>query len=115
MLNNVGHTAKHTKNRSTSGNGRCEFLLEVHKDMLGSIDTRYSVIDEWDLDTAILEFDAARHDRHLRSRLLAGHAVAVPTGDARPGQLHLHPRLRGQLLALGHEDETCFHAQSTLS
>lgn len=45
--------------RSISGGVRCVFLPELRKANFGSIDPRYSVIDEWDLETAILEFGDA--------------------------------------------------------
>jgi len=41
--------------RTTSGVS-CVFLPELRKPKFGSIDPRYSVIDEWDLETAVLEF-----------------------------------------------------------
>ena len=43
----------------TTGGVRCIFLPELRKPNFGSIDPRYSVIDEWDLETAILEFGDA--------------------------------------------------------
>eukprot|EP00483_Globobulimina_turgida_P010902 UN10923 len=43
----------------TTGGVRCVFLPELRKPNFGSIDPRYSVIDEWDLETAILEFGDA--------------------------------------------------------
>eukprot|EP01083_Nonionella_stella_P011470 32575_1 len=39
-----------------TGGVRCTFLPELRKPNFGSIDPRYSVIDEWDLETAIIEF-----------------------------------------------------------
>merc|ERR1711879_724891 len=41
--------------RTTTGT-KCIFLPELRKPKFGSIDPRYSVIDEWDLETAVLEF-----------------------------------------------------------
>jgi len=41
--------------RTTTGT-QCVFLPELRKPKFGSIDPRYSVIDEWDLETAVLEF-----------------------------------------------------------
>lgn len=43
----------------TTGGVRCIFLPELRKPNFGSIDPRYSVIDEWDLETAVLEFGDA--------------------------------------------------------
>eukprot|EP01084_Bolivina_argentea_P074074 134400_1 len=41
--------------RTTNG-VRCIFLPELRKRNFASIDPRYSVIDEWDLETAVIEF-----------------------------------------------------------
>merc|ERR1712228_568387 len=43
----------------TTGGVRCVFLPELRKKNFGSIDPRYSVIDELDLETAVLEFGDA--------------------------------------------------------
>ncbi|ETO22521.1 nicotinic acetylcholine receptor alpha 9b subunit [Reticulomyxa filosa] len=43
----------------TTGGVRCIFLPELRNPNFASIDPRYSVIDEWDLETAILEFGDA--------------------------------------------------------
>ncbi len=47
----------------TTGGVRCVFLPELRWKNFGSIDPRYSVIDEWDLETATLEFGDA--DPHI--------------------------------------------------
>ncbi|ETO09753.1 nicotinic acetylcholine receptor alpha 9b subunit [Reticulomyxa filosa] len=39
----------------TIGDTRCVFLPELRSPNFGSIDLRYSVIDQWDLETAMLE------------------------------------------------------------
>eukprot|EP01083_Nonionella_stella_P108187 314364_1 len=44
--------------RTTTG-VKAIFLPELRKPQFGSIDPRYSVIDEWDLETAVLEFGDA--------------------------------------------------------
>jgi len=43
----------------TTGGVRCVFLPELRAPQFASIDPRYSVIDEWDLETAIIEFGDA--------------------------------------------------------
>ena len=43
----------------TTGGVKCRFLPELRKPSFASVDPRYSVIDEWDLETAILEFGDA--------------------------------------------------------
>jgi len=43
----------------TTGGVRCVFLPELRKPSFASVDPRYSVIDEWDLETAIIEFGDA--------------------------------------------------------
>ena len=58
----------------TTGGVRCIFLPELRKPNFGSIDPRYSVIDEWDLETAILEFGDA--DPHA-SRSKSSYAMIV--------------------------------------
>jgi len=58
----------------TTGGVRCIFLPELRKKNFGSIDPRYSVIDEWDLETAVLEFGDA--DPHA-SRSKSSYAMIV--------------------------------------
>eukprot|EP00484_Ammonia_sp_Unknown_P001953 CAMPEP_0197022306 /NCGR_PEP_ID=MMETSP1384-20130603/3213_1 /TAXON_ID=29189 /ORGANISM="Ammonia sp." /LENGTH=642 /DNA_ID=CAMNT_0042450323 /DNA_START=41 /DNA_END=1969 /DNA_ORIENTATION=+ len=43
----------------TTGGVRCIFLPELRKPNFASVDPRYSVIDEWDLETAVIEFGDA--------------------------------------------------------
>eukprot|EP01083_Nonionella_stella_P179832 639562_1 len=58
----------------TTGGVRCVFLPELRKNNFASIDPRYSVIDEWDLDTAILEFGDAQA---VTSRSQSSYAMIV--------------------------------------
>eukprot|EP01084_Bolivina_argentea_P293167 504176_1 len=52
----------------TTGGVKCIFLPELRKPNFASIDPRYSVIDEWDLETAVLEFgDADPHASRART------------------------------------------------
>ena len=53
--------------RTTSGVS-CVFLPELRKPKFGSIDPRYSVIDEWDLETAVLEFGGVSTHTHCIKR-----------------------------------------------
>jgi len=48
-----------TIHERTTNNVNCVFLPELRKEAFASIDPRYSVIDEWDLETAIIEFGSS--------------------------------------------------------